>query len=519
MSLRKSIALLLCMIMAVGVISGCTPKEPQQELGGEPSGGPRYKEEIIIAVADEFTTIDPMMTTAETDQIVQDCTHDLLTDTNLERMRNEGELVDTWEMIAPDHWRFKLKEGVKFHDGTILDVDDVQFTFERAAQKPITAPYVGKIKEFIPIDELTFEVKLHAGDVDFNYALAANSLAILSKEAFESMPEEEAVKIGTGPWMYEEFVPGDYVSLVRFEECTLYPVPNTKRLVFRMIPEASARMIALENGEVDLILSPNPSDWPRLEQDPNLQLITVTGRGQHFIGFNLSNFDSIVSNPKFRKAVAYAIDKEEMILAAWDGYAQASTSIMCRDMEYYADIEGIPYDPDKAQQMFDELGVQGLKLHLVTSDAAHRVKMAENFQAQMARYGIEVSVEFLQQAAFMDRLATDPTVEVFVTSWTPGMNADYMFRNPIHSKGGRSFYTNHNDPELDAKIDAAASETDPAKRAQMYEELQILLTTEIVNWVPIAQATLAAGAAKGVRGALLHPALVHQFKMIERIIE
>ena len=130
---------------------------------------------------------------------------------------------------------------------------------------------------------------------------------------------EEAVKIGTGPWMFEEFVSGDYVSLVRFEDCTLYPVPNTKRLVFKMIPEASARMIALENGEVDVIMSPNATDYNRLIEDENLQLITETGRTQNFVGFNLQNEDSIVSNPKFRLAVAKAIDKEEMVIAAWDG--------------------------------------------------------------------------------------------------------------------------------------------------------------------------------------------------------
>lgn len=77
----------------------------------------------------------PWRTTAETNQIVQDCTHDLLTDTNLTTMQNEGELVDHWEMLAPDHWRFVLKDNVTFHDGTILNVDDVEFTFQRSRGK------------------------------------------------------------------------------------------------------------------------------------------------------------------------------------------------------------------------------------------------------------------------------------------------------------------------------------------------------------------------------------------------
>jgi len=269
---------------------------------------------------------------------------------------------------------------------------------------------------------------------------------------------------------------------------------------------------------VDIIMSPSATDYGRLRESAKLELVTETGRGQHYVAFNLANTNSIVSNQRFREAVAYAIDKEEMVIAAWDGYAQVSTSIMCRDMAFYSDIKGIPHDPVKAGQIFTELNAKGLTLNLITSDAAHRVKMAENFQAQMANYGIKINVEFMQQAALISRLESNPQNEIFVLSWTPGKNADYMFRNPIYSKGGRN-YARVNSPEVDSLIDRAVAETDNAKRAQMYEELQVLLTTQIIPWVPIAQATLTLGTAKGVTGALLHPALVHQFKMVEKIID
>ena len=251
-----------------------------------------YKKEIIIAMADEFTT-----------------------DTNLDTMQNEGELLESWTMIDPTHWSFKLKEGVKFHDGTILDTDDVEFTLmQRAREHSTTVSYAEKIKTFTKIDDLNFELELVKGDVDFNYTLAANSLAILSKEAFETMDPVDAVKIGTGPWMYDEIVPGDHVTLVRFDDCTLYDVPHTEKLTFKMIPEASARMIALENGEVDIIMSPSSTDYNRLRDSETLDLVTEVGRGQHFIGFNLKNADSIVSNVDFRRAIAMGVDKEELIL-------------------------------------------------------------------------------------------------------------------------------------------------------------------------------------------------------------
>ena len=238
------------------------------------------------------------------------------------------------------------------------------------------------------------------------------------------------------------------------------------------------------------------------------------------MGFDLQNPDFIGTNPEFRKAVAMAINKEEMVIAAWDGYAQVSTSMMCRDMGYYADIKGIPYDPEGAQAIFDKLNCSGMTVHLITSDASHRVKMAENFQSQMAKYGITITVEYMQQSALIEKLTSDGAtsgVEMYICSWTPGKNADYMFRNPIHSEGGRN-YSHLADPEIDALIDAAAGETDTTKRAEMYLELQEELTCEIIPWIPIAQNTLTLGAAKGVTGALLHPGLVHQFKNVERLI-
>lgn len=533
MKARRNISIFLCLMLILGMVAGCSkPAETPapaptpttttgtQEPGEEtPAEGTKYKEEIIIAIADEFTAIDPTATTDESNQLVQGCVFDLLTNTNLKIMANDGEVVESWEMIAPDHWKFKIYEDFTFHNGSKLTVDDILFTFERDKDLSTTSAYIAKMKEVVKIDDYNFEVFLHLGDVDFNYVFSADSLAIMSKEAFETMPEEDAVKIGTGPWMFEEFVPGDYVSLVRFEDSTHYPVPNTKRLVFRMIPEASARMIALENGEVDVILAPSAVDYTRLSEDENLQLLTVTGRGQHFVGFNLANKDSLVSDPAFRKAIAQVIDKEEMVIAAWDGYAQVSTGIMARDMEFYAEIEGIPYDPVAGEEALKALGAEGKTISLITSDANHRVKMAESLQAQLSQYGITLKVEFMQQAAFIERLQTDPKVEMFVLSWTPGMNADYMFRNPIHSSGGRSFYANLNSAEIDKMIDDAAGETDKTKRAEMYKALQERLTVEEVPWIPIAQATITMGARAGVEGILLHPALVHDFNYVQQVIE
>ena len=504
--MKRLFAVLMCLVLVLGM-TAC----------GQ-SGSTESDEVVVtIAVADEFTTFDPMETSAEANQIVQDLVFDMLTDTDLTKMENAGELLESWEMVTPKEWKFKLKEGIKFSDGTEVNVDDVFFSFERGKEHSASSGYIAKMESWEKIDDYNFTIKLvGAGDVDFNYTFAANQLSVFSKEAFESMPAEEALKVGTGLYMFDEFVSGDHVTLVKNPECTLYEPTNVDKLVFKMIPEAAARMIALENGEVDMIMSPDATDYERLRTTEGLQLLEVTGRTQHFICFNQKSDNEFITNVEFRKAVAYAIDKDEMILAAWDGNAIKSTSVQCRDVEFYVDLEGIPYDAAKAQAMFEELGAVGQTFKLVTSDAAHRVKIAENFQAQMAEYGITIQCEFMQQAALMELCTSDGTssgTEIIVMSWTPGKNGDYMYRNTTHSTGGRN-YAQFNDPELDALIDKAAGCEDKVERAALYKELQETLTYDIVGWIPIAQHQIYVGSNDRIEGVLLHPALVHSFKYV-----
>ena len=528
---KKLVALLLCVATMLSVLAGCggastnagstaaKPAPSATPAAPAAPSEPKYKEEIVVALAGEFTTLDAAAGTAINNQIVQDCTHDLLFDVNLNTGKFEGELVESWEVIELDHWRFKLKDGIKFHDGTTLNTDDVEFTFKRDAEMGATAGYMAKIKEFIKVDDLTFELKLVQPDVDFYYTFGQQALAIMSKEAFESMPEEEAVNIGTGPWKFDKFVAGDYISLVRNEESTLYDVPNTKRLVFRTIPEAASRMIALENEEVDIILDPSSTDYTRLSEDNSLQMVTGSSCNLAYLGFNIKSPNTLMANVKFREAIACAIDKEELVIAAFDGYAEPSTSIMCREQEYYADIDGISYNPERAQELFNEIGE--ITISVTASENGFRKKLAENFQAQMAKYnGVKVNLNVMQHTAYLSKLKEDPKtsgVELFMATYAPNMNADAIFRAPLYTNGGNN-RSHFSSAEVDALIDAGIAETDSSKRAEIYRQLQEKVTCEYIPWVPLAQPVSALGASADVTGFMLHPGNVHQFKNAEVLI-
>lgn len=534
MKLRKIIALLLCAATAMSLFAGCgnneeptpnapttpaptpnAPSNPAPSPNAPSTGAASYKEEIVIGIAQEFTSMDPQGTSASLDQMIQDNVFDLICDTNLEVMENRGELAETFEMIEPDLWQFKLYEGVKFHDGTILNVDDVIFTWERSKTSEFASSFSTQVTEIIKIDDLTFQMKLAAPNLDFNYKAASNTWAIQSKEAFETMPEEKAASIGTGPWMFEEFVPGDYVSMVRFEDCTRWPVPNTKRLVFKMLPEASARLIALQTGEIDICMDPSSIDFNTIINDSNLELLQASTRGMRYIAFNLSKEGSPFTDVRVRKAVASAVKRAELIEVARGGYATPAYNLMAKGVWSYTEVDGIPEDIEAAKKLMAEAGYpDGFETKLSFQADTERSDLATVLQAQLAEIGIKAELEPLEAAAFKEQVTVGGEHDFCIGRWTPGMDADGMFRSPLHSSGS-SNYAHNKDAKTDELLDGAMAETDPEKRMEMYQELQVYLAEELVPWAPLYQIMTSVAVRAGLEGLGMHPAEIHSFKYVQ----
>lgn len=519
---KRIIAVLLSLIMMFSLAActngGSEPAAETQPDVAEPTGEPQYKEEIVIGLASEFDTIDPQGSNADRNFLVQDAVFDLLTDTDLDELVNKGELCETVTMLEPDLWEFKLYPNVNFHDGTILDTDDVLFTFDRAKESQFCTSYVSQIEEVIKIDDLTFQMKLVKPNLDFNYVLANNQLAILSKEAFESMPEEQAATIGTGPWKYESYVPGEYVSLVRNEDSTFYETPNTKRLVFKMIPEASSRLIALQTGEIDICLDPSATDFGTIADDKDLNLLQIQGRGLRYIAFNLSK-ESPFSNELVRQAVACAINRDDIITVATGGYASRANNVLSKGCWGYTDIEGIPEDLEKAKVLMAEAGYpDGFSTALYYQNDTERSDIATVVQAQLAEIGITAELKGLEAAAFSEAVVQNGEHEICIGRWTPGLNPDGMFRNSLYSAGGTN-YAKCKDAKLDELLDAAMSEVDVSKRLALYAEIQTYLTEELIPWVPIYLTVNTVAARADVEGLKLHPAALHNFKYVEVLLD
>ncbi len=473
-----------------------------------------YKEEIIIGLSEEFDTIDPQGSNADRNFLIQDNVFDQLCDTDLNTMSNQPELCEYAKSVEPDLWEFKLKDNINFHDGSKLDTDDVEFTLERAKNSEFCTSYISQIIEFIKVDDLTFQLKLAAPNLDFNYTISNNQLAILSKDAFENMPEEQACTIGTGPWKFEEYVPGEYVSLVRFEDSTYYKTPNTKRLVFKFLPEASSRLIALQTGEIDICMNPASIDFATIEADENLSLKQIAGRGLRYIGFNMDR-DTPFQNVLVRKAVAAAVNRDDIVLVATGGYGEKTFNCLSKGCANWVEIEGIPEDLEQAKAWMAEAGYpDGFSVSLYYQNDSERSDIAAVVQDQLAAIGINVTLKGLDAAAFSDAWKVNNEHDFCLGRWTPSMNADSMFRNSLSSTAGTN-YAHCHDEKLDELLNAANTEVDPEKRAELYADLQHYISEDLVPWVPLYLSVNSVATRANVEGLGLHPAALHHFKYVQ----
>lgn len=338
--MKKWLSRLLSLSLLLS-LTACSSPAPGQSGSGSNGGGAAgkeptgYQETIVWCPRLDFMTQDihhtPSMVTKATylwvyNQLVE---FDPVTEQII------PVLCTSWEQLSDTQWKFHLRDDVYFHNGDKFSAEDVKFSYEIANQGN-SAVRVEGIESMEVLDEQTIVINLKSCDMDFLYKITAPEVSILSKKAFDTMPEEEAIKIGTGAYKYGEWVQGDHVEFLANHDYW-NGAPKTERIVLRYIPEPSARTIALQTGEVDLIQEPPATDLAAIAEDSNLRLEQYPGSTVSYLFLNCSvaPFD----NQLVREAVAHAINFEEIRQAVYLGNCLELNNVMHSSNEFYSDVE------------------------------------------------------------------------------------------------------------------------------------------------------------------------------------
>lgn len=495
---NTKIALILALVMLVTMVSGCAKDEAKE-----------VKDTLIVAQGADAKSLDPHATNDQPSSRVSKQIYDRLVETN-EEMEIVAGLAEEWTVVDDLTTEFKLREGVKFHNGEELKASDVKFTIDRMLASPKVAHIIEAVDSVEIVNDYTVRIKTKEPFGALLAHLSHTAASILNEKAVNEGGEDYGQKpVGTGPFKYSSWDAGDKITLERFDDYFVGKA-NIKNVVFRNVTEGTNRTIGLETGEIDIAYDIEPIDKDKVRTDDKLQLIEGPSLSYAYIGINTQK--APLDNVKVRQAINYAVNADDIIEVVLAGAGtKANAPIGPRVFGHNADIDPYGFDPAKAKALLAESGVDlPIKTTIWTNDNPVRTQIAQIVQAQLKEVGIEVTIESLEWGSYLDRTAAGEH-DMFILGWTTvTADADYGLYALYHSSqhggpGNRDFYTNE---EVDRLLEEGRTETDSEKRIEAYKKAQEIIVSEAPD-VMLYYGTQNAGARKSIKGFELHPAGHH----------
>ncbi len=385
---------------------------------------------------------------------------------------------------------FFLRKGVKFHNGDEMTADDVIFSLQRSFESSFSSAISEAIERFEKVDDNSVKVVLKYPYGPILDVMTNMTYGIVSKRAVE---EAEAKGIdfarnpcGTGAYKMVEWKSGDSLVLERFDDYYQGPAA-IKRVVFKLVPEASSGAIALEDGTIDAYYLADTSDFQHLMEQENIAYVECASVGLHHITFNVT--DGIFSDKRLRQAVAYALNRDDMVIGGADGFAEVCECLVPTSVfGYDKNFQWYKQDLDKAKALLAEAGYpDGFDVVFSMQGSPTYMKPAEVMQDQLRRIGIRVTFDKMERAAYLDDVGGK---RQFVASLrminATVRDADSVVTRRFHSSmlGGGNNYSGYSNPEADKLIEEARMSSDNSERQALYTKLFGILK-EDVPLIPI----------------------------------
>ena len=467
---------------------------------------------LRIAADGDISDVDLHMTTHYLNRVVLLNVYDMLFALG-EDMGPRPSLVDKYT-VSPDGlvYTLTLRRAVKFHSGKTLDAKDVVYSITKMQNKgPRSGQFKKLIKSVEAVDPLT--VKFTLNDVNAGFiATLANPIApavIYPDGEAERQGGSITKPVGTGPFEFVEWKKDSVVRLKKFAGYTVDDRPTSgftgKRLAqvdqvdFIPIRDSSVRAAALERGDVDVALSLTQQDVERYKGSPGLTVGAKPGVSFSDLRFGFKK-GIFMNNQKLRQAVAYAIDKEEIVKAVTFGLGKPAPAGIPVGTPYFGAVHGNdPYakpNPEKAKQLLRDGGYKGeeiiLDSHLQPSIYP---EIAVVLQAQFQAVGMNVRVRTLESAA-LQTTWDGGEFAFFLSGLSPRPDAEIYYCQFWEST---STSTGYNNPEYDRLCRAARTTMKPEDRAKVFADLENLLRTD-VPWIPLVYEPQVQGWRSNVQG-------------------
>ncbi len=501
--------------------TGCAPLEPPADT-------------LVVAQVAEPRALDPHVTTALNDLRIQVNVFEGLVRYRPGTLEPAPGLAESWSVSDDGRtYTFRLKPGVRFHDGSALDAEAVRFNFERLLdpQHPYhdTGPFplaffFEAITRIEVLGALTVRFELDEPFAPFLSNLAYPAGFILSPAAVRRWGDRVGRHpSGTGPFRFVDWRPGERVRLQRFagyhghahrEASGLEERAPIERLIFRPITDPMTRIAELLAGGVDLALELSPDNVAAFRDRPDFQVLEATGPHLWFLILNTR--DGAFADVRLRRAVNLAVDKKALVKDVLRGTAEVAAGPVPRAFEWAFPpaLEPYRHDPEAARALLAEAGhAAGLELTLLVprggSGMLAPLAMATAIQGDLAEIGIKVHIESYEWNAYLARVnkGLDAEADMAEMAWMtndPDTLPYLALRcdaTPRHGGFNSGWYCS---PEVDRLIEQARRATERPERARLYHELARRVHAD-APWVVVASWRQNLVAREGVQGLALEP--------------
>ena len=395
-------------------------------------------------------------------------------------------MAESWNQSADGRsYEFRLRSGLKFHNGDPVTSDDVAFSFERyrGAGATILREHVRRVEI---VDPLTIRFHLDEPWPDFMTFMGTTASAanIVVPKGYLTKVGDDGFKkhpIGAGPYRFVSTQPGINVDLEAVPDYWRR-VPNVKKLVMRSVPEATTRALMIKTGEADIGFALDGLDAEALRRDPRLKVVATAHASIFWIEFT-EQWDpkSPWADKRLRLAVNYALDRKQINEAACLGFCLPAGVIVPRVMDYALQVEPLPYDPDKARRLIAEAGYpHGLDAGEFAAIPGFPT-VSEAVVNELNAVGIRVRLRQMERATFLSAWQEKKLRGLFMAASGNSGNAASRVDTFIQSKGANAY---GGYPDIDALFVQQGGERDPLKREALLHTIQ-QLSIDRVMFAPI----------------------------------
>jgi peptide/nickel transport system substrate-binding protein len=527
--LRKGVVLAVALVLLLLPLAACGP-QADTTTGEGGQGGT-----IIVGLQAEPTSLDSAQLSDYNSFRAAFGLYDSLLHFKDESTEVEPSLAESWE-ISDDGlvYTLKLREGVKYHDGTDFKADDVKFNIERqidpnhpyhdTGEFPYAEFTWGMVDNIEVVDDYTVKIALKEPFAPFVNHLAMHPAAMASPAAIEKSGRDFSIQpVGTGPFKFVSWNPGVELVMERNPDYWREP-PKVEKVIFRPIIEDQARLTELESGGVNFIVNVPPDELARLKGDDRFTVVEQPGMHTWWVAFNHSRapYDDV----RVRQAMNYAINKKAIVDNILKGTGVVAINPLPPVVwSYTDDIQRYDYDPEKAKQLLAEAGYpDGFECVFWVPESGsgmqQPVTMGTAMQADLKAVGIDCKIETFEWGTYLDKVFVPPEeaeFDLMEMSWI-GDNGDpdnhlYILLSgeqwPPHGYNA-GFYKND---EVDALLREARTTLDVAKRTDLYQQAQKLIA-EDPPWMMVDHETQIVVMDKNIKDFKLHPTGPFRFERV-----